>query len=145
MKQLSLPPICWPVLVLALAQFPAALGLSASRTVHQIDGQATVPGQIANSIPKVIPWLVVDGGIHGVHIAARLIGDNKVAAQDICIVDDHEKLLQAWKTRTSNTGMKFLRSSAGYHLDLEETPYVWRVTKRMAVSRLAKRVRRGEN
>ena len=81
-----------------------------------------------------IPWLIVGGGIHAVHIAARLIGstsslveggsnsngNGNVNAKDIIIVDDNKCLLQKWKSRTSSTGMEYLRSSAGYHLDLEE-------------------------
>jgi len=76
--------------------------------------------------PIIIPWLIVGGGIHGVHIAARLLGSpgakslSSTNAGNICIVDDNEHLLQKWKVRTSATGMEYLRSSAGYHLDLEE-------------------------
>ena len=78
--------------------------------------------------PISIPWLIVGGGIHGVHIAARLVGSgvcsststHTTPSQDICIVDGHDSLLKSWKSRTRNTGMKYLRSSAGYHLDLLE-------------------------
>jgi len=83
-----------------------------------------------NISPISIPWLIVGGGIHGVHIAARLLStspdakpssnNTNSAAGTICIVDDNECLLQKWKARTSATGMEYLRSSAGYHLDLEE-------------------------
>lgn len=67
-----------------------------------------------------IPWLIVGGGIHGVHIATRLLGKGPVEKKDICIIDDNPELLHKWKTRTAATGMTYLRSSAGYHLDLEE-------------------------
>lgn len=71
--------------------------------------------------PTRIPWLIVGGGIHGVHISARLIANGVInSEQDICIVDGHDSLLESWKCRTRNTGMKYLRSSAGYHLDLTE-------------------------
>jgi len=66
-------------------------------------------------------WLVVGGGIHGVHISARLLGSGVVSSiEDICIIDGHDELLQSWKRRTRGTGMEYLRSSAGYHLDLNE-------------------------
>lgn len=67
-----------------------------------------------------IPWLIVGGGIHGVHIASRLLGQGILEKRDLCIVDDNPELLHQWKTRTGATGMEYLRSSAGYHLDLEE-------------------------
>ena len=70
---------------------------------------------------EVVPWLIVGGGIHAVHIAARLLGEGVVASADqICIVDPNVRLLEEWKTRTSATGMEYLRSSAGFHLDLPE-------------------------
>jgi len=72
-------------------------------------------------IPVVnIPWLIVGGGIHGVHISVRLIGNNVVNSSDICIIDSNDALLQNWKCRTRNSGMEYLRSSAGYHLDIGE-------------------------
>ena len=79
-----------------------------------------------NSETISIPWLIVGGGIHGVHIAARLVGTGAIpksttlSSPSLCIVDDNAQLLQKWKYRTASTGMKYLRSSAGYHLDLEE-------------------------
>lgn len=70
---------------------------------------------------RSIPWLIIGGGIHGVHIAARLIGSGHVqqSKSSLAIIDDCPTLLHSWKIRTSNTGMKYLRSSAGYHLDLD--------------------------
>jgi len=71
--------------------------------------------------PIAIPWLIVGGGIHGVHISTRLLGSNVVGSvQDICIVDDHDALLHSWKSRTQNTGMEYLRSSAGFHVGVAE-------------------------
>lgn len=69
-------------------------------------------------VPRRVPWLIVGGGIHGVHIATRLLGEGIVT--DLCIIDDSEALLSKWKARTAATGMQYLRSSAGYHLDLSE-------------------------
>jgi lysine/ornithine N-monooxygenase len=81
------------------------------RNVVDDDGEST------NSIIQV-QWLIIGGGIHGVHIAASLIGNGGI--KDIQIVDANESLLQKWKSRTAATGMEYLRSSAGYHLDLDE-------------------------
>jgi len=58
----------------------------------------------------VEPWIIVGGGIHGVHLATRLQGK-------ALVVDPFQALLDQWKTRTAATGMDFLRSSAKFHLD----------------------------
>lgn len=76
-------------------------------------------------------WLIIGGGIHGVGIAARLVGAGKVhttigenrkdstnRGEELLVVDEHPKLLHSWKERTRATGMAFLRSSAGFHLDV---------------------------
>jgi len=75
-------------------------------------------------------WLIVGGGIHGVGIAARLIGEGKIGVGstsggdnnnhrgELLVVDEHPALLHSWKERTRATGMAFLRSSAGFHLDV---------------------------
>lgn len=80
----------------------------------------TAPSSSSSSSPTIrqIPWLIVGGGIHGVHIATRLLGEG--VTDNLCIVDDGRSLLHKWKTRTEATGMEYLRSSAGYHLDLTQ-------------------------
>lgn len=109
----------------------------ASRTYHPFS--SVVQGTRADEItsihnsksntdeiaPQKIPWLIIGGGIHGVHIAARLLGEvngipNIPKQQGLRIVDPHPQLLHQWKARTASTGMKYLRSSGGYHLDLKE-------------------------
>eukprot|EP00594_Rhizosolenia_setigera_P019019 CAMPEP_0178973010 /NCGR_PEP_ID=MMETSP0789-20121207/21437_1 /TAXON_ID=3005 /ORGANISM="Rhizosolenia setigera, Strain CCMP 1694" /LENGTH=346 /DNA_ID=CAMNT_0020660733 /DNA_START=102 /DNA_END=1139 /DNA_ORIENTATION=- len=77
-----------------------------------------------SSSGRKIPWIIVGGGIHGLHLAARLLGEQGVDPNDIYIIDDKEDLLHAWKTQTNATGMNYLRSSAGFHLDIYEIPYV---------------------
>mmetsp|Transcript_51090 Transcript_51090/g.74731 ORF Transcript_51090/g.74731 Transcript_51090/m.74731 type:complete len:497 (-) Transcript_51090:38-1528(-) len=74
-----------------------------------------------------VSWLIVGGGIHGVHIATRLLAASKniVPAHQhvhshLCIIDENENLLQKWKSRTANTGMEYLRSPAIHHLDVDE-------------------------
>ena len=64
-----------------------------------------------------LDWLIVGGGPHGVALAARL------AAKGIthfAIVDDSAQLLDQWKRRTKATGMKYMRSAATFHLDVEK-------------------------
>jgi len=93
-------------------------------TVHTNINDSSNTNTSSNIKPIHVPWLIVGGGIHGVHIAARLLGSEGKGAginpDDLCIIDGNQHLLQMWKSRTANTGMKYLRSSAGYHLDIEE-------------------------
>ncbi len=63
-------------------------------------------------------WLIVGGGIHGVHIAARLIAEAGVAPDRLLIVDPAERLLERWRVCAAVTGMSFLRSPTVHHLDL---------------------------
>jgi cation diffusion facilitator CzcD-associated flavoprotein CzcO len=65
----------------------------------------------------MLDWLIVGGGIHGVHLAARLMGDAEVSAEKLRILDPHPALLARWKACTATTGMKHLRSPAVHHLD----------------------------
>ena len=77
-------------------------------------------------------WLVIGGGIHGVHLAARLIAEAHVNPKQLRIVDPGQRLLQRWRTCTETTGMRHLRSPAVHHLDVE--PWSLRIfgTKRNA-------------
>ena len=64
-------------------------------------------------------WLIVGGGIHGVHLAARLIGQAGVDPEGVRILDPAETLLARWRACTQVTGMTHLRSPGVHHLDLE--------------------------
>ncbi len=66
-----------------------------------------------------LDWLVVGGGLHGVHLAARLVGEAGVAPSRLGILDPEEQLLDCWRTFTAVTGMSHLRSPGVHHLDLE--------------------------
>ena len=66
-----------------------------------------------------LEWLIIGGGIHGVHIAARLLGDAGVSSDCLRIVDPGERLLDRWRNCTTTTGMNHLRSPSVHHLDLE--------------------------
>ena len=65
-----------------------------------------------------LDWLIIGGGIHGVHIAARLIEDADVAPEKLRIVDPNRSLLDRWRARTAATGMTHLRSPAVHNLDV---------------------------
>ena len=65
-----------------------------------------------------LDWLIIGGGIHGVHIAARLIGEADVEPERLRIVDPGERLLERWRRCTATTGMTHLRSPSVHNLDL---------------------------
>lgn len=65
-----------------------------------------------------LDWLIVGGGIHGVHIAARLLGEAEVSPDRLRLVDPGSRLLERWRTCTATTGMTHLRSPSVHHLDL---------------------------
>ena len=66
----------------------------------------------------MLTWLVIGGGIHGVHIVASLIGQKKVDPSQIRILDPGQRLLERWRACTKTTGMTHLRSPAVHNLDL---------------------------
>jgi len=66
----------------------------------------------------MLDWVIIGGGIHGVHIAARLIGEVGVDLEHIRIVDPGDRLLERWRTFTATTGMRHLRSPSVHNLDM---------------------------
>ncbi len=65
-----------------------------------------------------LDWLIIGGGIHGVHLAARLLGEADVAPERLRIIDPGDRLLARWRICTETTGMTHLRSPSVHHLDL---------------------------
>ncbi|MEM7165563.1 MAG: FAD/NAD(P)-binding protein [Planctomycetota bacterium] len=65
-----------------------------------------------------LEWLIVGGGIHGVHLATRLIEQGDFSADELAIVDPGDRLLERWRCNTGVTGMTHLRSPGVHHLDL---------------------------
>lgn len=65
-----------------------------------------------------LEWVIVGGGIHGVHMAAKLVARNFAKVEDIRIIDPEPRLLAGWRERTTATGMEFLRSASVHHLDV---------------------------
>lgn len=66
-----------------------------------------------------LDWLIVGGGIHGVHLATRLLAEAGVAPKRLRLLDPSPRLLATWQRCTANTGMRFLRSPSVHHLDPE--------------------------
>ena len=54
-------------------------------------------------------------GIHGCHLAHRLIGAGEDPA-GIALLDPHPRALWAWEKRTDDVGMRYLRSPAVHHI-----------------------------
>ena len=65
-----------------------------------------------------VQWLIVGGGVHGVHIAARLLGEGGVEPDQLRIVDPGTRLLERWRALSATTGMKHMRSPSVHHLDV---------------------------
>ncbi len=65
-----------------------------------------------------LDWLVIGGGIHGVHLSARLIGEADVSPERLLIVDPADHLLARWRRCTAATGMTHLRSPSVHHVGL---------------------------
>lgn len=63
-----------------------------------------------------LDWLIVGGGIHGVHLALVLRERCKIAADRIRIIDPHDHLLARWDSCTTACGMRYLRSTVVHHL-----------------------------
>ena len=66
-----------------------------------------------------LDWLIIGGGIHGVHIAARLMKDAAVGPDRLRIVDPGRRLLERWHDCTATTGMSHLRSPSVHNLDTD--------------------------
>ena len=65
----------------------------------------------------MLDWVVVGGGIHGVHLAVRLLKDAGVPRDRLRIVDPGAHLLDSWRRCSTNVDMAFLRSPGVHHLD----------------------------
>lgn len=66
-----------------------------------------------------LEWLIVGGGIHGVHLAIRLLGEAGVDPDGVRILDPAPELLASWRRCSGNTGMRHLRSPAVHHLGVD--------------------------
>lgn len=66
-----------------------------------------------------LDWVVIGGGVHGVHLAIRLISEARVKPENLRIVDPAKNLLDRWNSCTKITGMTHLRSPSVHNLATE--------------------------
>ena len=66
----------------------------------------------------MLDMLIIGGGIHGTHLAHRMLQHTPLTHDDIRILDPHEELLHEWRRCARNCGMKYLRSSSVHHIDI---------------------------
>ena len=63
----------------------------------------------------IYDWIIIGGGVHGVHIAIQLI--HRFGSQKkLKIIDPNPSLLLNWQKKTHSTKMKYLRSPAIHNL-----------------------------
>lgn len=62
-------------------------------------------------------WIIVGAGLHGAHVACRLL-DAGVAKQDLAMFDPRPRPLDLWQQRTEHLEMGYLRSTAVHHIDI---------------------------
>ncbi len=63
-----------------------------------------------------LDWLIIGGGIHGVHLAIRLLATGTTRHARVRVLDPHPQPLACWDRCTHNVGMEFLRSPAVHQL-----------------------------
>lgn len=67
---------------------------------------------------QVLDWLVIGGGVHGVHASVALLELAKVSRAGLRILDPQPELLGRWRRCTANVAMQHLRSPSVHHLDI---------------------------
>ena len=73
----------------------------------------------------MLDMLIIGGGIHGTHLAHRMLQQTPLTQDDIRILDPHEELLHEWQRYSRNCGMKYLRSSSVHHIDIHPFSLRW--------------------
>lgn len=61
---------------------------------------------------------IVGGGVHGVHLAVRLLQADLIDLRELCIVDP-ASLLESFRRKCRQCGMVEFRSPFGYHADTD--------------------------
>jgi len=69
----------------------------------------------------MLDWLIVGGGLHGTYLSNLLLRKAGVPHDKLRVLDPHEGPLELFWRFTRATGMRYLRSPAVHHLDLD--PY----------------------
>ena len=63
--------------------------------------------------------VIVGGGVHGVHLASRLLEDSHLRPAEIAIVDPHDRLLESFRQKARACKMESLRSTYVQHVGTE--------------------------
>ncbi len=72
----------------------------------------------------MLDWLIVGGGLHGIHLANVLVTRASVSPARLRVVDPHDQPGEAFFRMADATGMRYLRSPSVHHLDVD--PYAMR-------------------
>ena len=67
----------------------------------------------------IFQCVIVGGGVHGVHLAQRLLEDTHLTPGEIAIVDPHDQLLESFRRKARACGMESLRSTYVQHVGTE--------------------------
>lgn len=67
----------------------------------------------------VLDCVIVGGGVHGTHLAQRLLEDAGIDRNALAIVDPNEELLASFRRKTAACGMRSLRSTYVQHVGTE--------------------------
>ena len=62
---------------------------------------------------------IVGGGVHGVHLAARLLDETSLDRREIVILDPNDRLLASFRRKAYACGMETLRSTYVQHVGTE--------------------------
>ncbi|MEM4781124.1 MAG: FAD/NAD(P)-binding protein [Halalkalicoccus sp.] len=62
---------------------------------------------------------IVGGGIHGAHVAHRLVSETDLDPSEVAIVDPRERLLDSFREKARACGMETLRSPFVHHLEVD--------------------------
>ncbi|MEO1368384.1 MAG: FAD/NAD(P)-binding protein, partial [Acidobacteriota bacterium] len=85
-----------------------------------LDGDAAAKSARRGDQPDgQLDVVIIGGGIHGVHLAARFVGEVGLVPERLVIVDPGPSLLERWRTFTAVTGMIHLRSPGVHNIDVE--------------------------
>lgn len=82
----------------------------------------------------MLDWLVVGGGPLGSYLARSLVAQGGCAPGRVRVLDPHPRPLARWRHCTGNTGMRYLRSPAPYHLDgdpMALSAFAWQHRERL--------------
>jgi glycine/D-amino acid oxidase-like deaminating enzyme len=82
----------------------------------------------------MLDWLIIGGGIHGVHAAHVLVNGQGWPRDRVQLLDPHPELLANWTRLTGNVGMAFMRSPGVHHLGLEARDLTKYARRQTAVS-----------